>query len=196
MSCLTLIILGCGDTPHVILRDTITTWNEAADTLYEIPDDPDTAEEFAGQLVKTRLKALKEKYDAVKKRAMRVQKADKDERAAWNEAFLELGEEARYSASRLAGPVQRLRMIIAKVQAKGQPTPNLEACASFPTSFTITVPSDEKKFPDAKKFEGNWKLPGAGQGGGGMRGGMPGGMPGGGMPGVAPGGRMPGQPGP
>jgi len=188
MACLTFIILGCGDTPRVILRDAITTWNEAIDTLYEIPDDPDTAEEVAGQLLKRRLKALKEKFEEVKKRTQRFQKADKDERAAINEAITDLSEEAKFTLGRLPG-LQRLQAIKAKVQAKtGQPTPNLEACATFFNQLTITMPSDEKKFPAAKKFGANWNLPGANQGGGGMPG-----MPG--VPGAGPGGRMPGMPG-
>jgi len=188
MSCLTLVILGCGDTPHVILRDAITTWNEALDTLYEIPDDPDTAEEVAGQLLKRRLKALKEKMDEIKKRAQRFQKADKDERAAINEAISDLSEEAKFTLGRFPG-LQRLQAIKEKVRAKtGQPTPNLEACATFFSQLAITLPSDEKKFPAAKKLGANWNMPGANQGGGGMQG-----MPG--MPGGAPGGKMPGMPG-
>jgi hypothetical protein len=201
MSCLTFIILGCGDTPHVILRDAVTSWNELADTLYEIPDDPDTAEEVAGQLVKRKLKALKEKFDEVKKRTQKFQKADKDERGAVNDAIENLHEEAKFAGNRLAAQAAvegRLRAIIAKVRAKtGQPTPNLETCASIFTQFAITLPSDEKKFPAAKKFAASWNLPGTGQGGGGMPG-MPGAGPGGrgpGMPGGMPGG-MPKPPGP
>jgi hypothetical protein len=182
MSCLTFVILGCGDTPHVILRDAVTSWNELADTLYEIPDDPDTAEEVAGQLLKRRLKVLKEKFDEVKKRTQKFQKADKDERGAVNEAVENLHEEAKFAGTRLAAQ-GRLRAIMAKVQAKtGQPTPNLETCASIFTQFTITLPSDEKKFPAVKKFAASWNLPGANQGGGGMPG----------VPGAGPGGRMPG----
>jgi hypothetical protein len=183
MSCLTFIILGCGDTPHVVLRDTVTSWNELADTLYEIPDDPDTAEEVAGQLLKRKLKVLKEKYDEIKKRIQNFQKADKDQRPAVNEAFEDLHEEAKFAGARLAAQ-GRLRAIIAKVQAKtGQPTPNLEACAAFSGQFAITLPSDTKKFPAVETFGASWRLPGAGQGGGGVPN-----MP---MPGVGPGGRMP-----
>ena len=193
MSCLTFVILGCGDTPRVILRDTVTSWNELTDTLYEIPDDPDTAEEVAGQLLKRRIKALKEKFDEIKKRTQKFQKADKDERPAVNEAMEDLHEEARFAGTRLAAQ-GRLRAIIAKVQAKtGQPTPNLEACASLFTQFTITLPSDVQKFPAMKKFGASWNIPGTGQGGGGMPGGMPGGGPGN-MPGGGPGGMPPGMP--
>ena len=193
MFCLTLVVIGCGDTPQIKLRDTITTWNEVLDTLYEIPDDPDTAEEVAGQLLKGKLKALKEKNDEVKKRLQLFQKADKDDLPAINQAILDLSDEAHYTLSRYSS-LKRLANIIAKVRAAGQPTPNLEACATFFSQFSITLPSDQKKFPATQAVGNKWRMPGgAGQGGGGMPGMRGGGGPG--MPGVGPGGRpgMPGQ---
>jgi hypothetical protein len=188
VGCLTLIILGCGDTPHVVLRDVATSWNELADLLYEIPDDPDTAEEVAGRLLKRELKALKVKFEEVKKRVQNFQKADKEQSVAVNAAIEDLREEGRFAGARVAAQ-GRLRAIIAKVQATGRSTPNLEACASFPGQLTITLPSHQKKFPNTAKYGDAWKIPG-GDGGGVGGGRFPGG------PGGGPGGRPPGFAGP
>jgi hypothetical protein len=205
--CLTLVVLGCGDTPHVILRDAITTWNELADTVAEIPDDPERAEEVAAELVKTRLDVLSKKWkDSIQKRVSTFQKADKDQRVGVNAAVADLKDNAEFTMGRLASQFGgsaknaamvegRLRRIIAKVHAArpGQGTPNLEKCLSLVSGFNITLPTDQKKFPEVNKYQGSWTFSGFGAGGGGFRGGgFPGGMPGGGAPGMPPPGMQPG----
>ena len=201
--CLTLALLGCGDTPPVVFRDAITTWNELADTVAEIPDDPETAEEVAGTLVKTRLDVLEKKWKEVQKRVGKIQKGEKEERESGNETIKDMKDNAEFTMGRLAtqfggsvnnlAPVEgRLRKIIAKVhQAKpGQATPNLDKCLTMVSGFGLTLPSEAKKFPNAERYKGSWTFSGFGTsagGGGGMRGGAPG------MPGGPPG--MPGPPG-
>src|SRR5262249_14270923 len=104
--CLAALASGCSDSPRVLLRDTLTTWNELADALHRIPDDPERAEEVAEQLLKFEIKSLKEKMEKVKKRfsiKLEGDKLDKDERKALAAAMEELKEEARFTISRIAG---------------------------------------------------------------------------------------------
>ncbi len=196
--CVMVTILGCGDTPRVVLRDVLTTWNELADLMYTIPDDPETAEEFAGDLIKKKLEPLKKKWEAVEKRVGKLQKLEKEQREELEEYVVDRREEAEFTLARLSGLASaqgRLRSIMAKVQATGKQTPNLQSCLAMLGQYKLSLPSDQKKLPKTEKYGKSWTLD-IGPGGGGGRPGVPG-MPGmggrGGPGGMPPGGMPPGM---
>lgn len=100
------VIVGCGDTPHVQLRDTISVWNEFADVVYTIPEDIDTAEAYAEQLLKNgALEQLKKKWEALKKRLEGLNKLDRDGKPKLEAAIEELANEARFAIGRVEGAV-------------------------------------------------------------------------------------------
>jgi hypothetical protein len=102
LTSLTAVVVGCGDTPHVQLRDAITTWNEVADVVYTIPEDPDTADKYGEDLLKGPLDDLKKKWEGVKKRMESFGKLDKEQKVGLEDAIADLRDEARFAIARLA----------------------------------------------------------------------------------------------
>src|SRR3712207_6702590 len=80
------VIAGCGDSPKVMLRDSLSTWNELADVLGQIPND-ESAEEVAGQVFKNKVEPLKKKWEKnVKERTKEFSKFDRDKKKDLEEA--------------------------------------------------------------------------------------------------------------
>jgi hypothetical protein len=175
---LTAAILGCSDTPDVVLRDVVTTWNELADIMAEIPDDPDEperAEEVAAEILKKdvgRMETFKKKWEAVKKRFDKFSKLDKEQRKSLNAAVKDRKDEARYTIARLVGefggqlwlgadryePVRgRLVQIIEKVRRRGKGTANLQGCVAVLDSFSVTMPQQKEDQP--RRVEGEQPKP-------------------------------------
>jgi hypothetical protein len=104
LCCLTLGLLGCGDSPRVMLRDTITTWNELADMMSTIPgDNPEAAEAAAEAIVKGPLARLKKRWEGISKRLEKFSKLDKEGKKDLDEAVKDLAEDAKHTIIRLAG---------------------------------------------------------------------------------------------
>ncbi len=194
--CLTLVALGCGDSPHKVMRDTVTTWNELADLLVQIPDDPETADDYAQVLLKGKMDELKKKWEIVNKRTEQFGKYGKEEKKELENAIEDLKSEAKYSLARLAGeaggtveirsdvpePIQsRLKNMLAKFK-KQKPAgtwPNVEACIALVGDFHRDLPNP-REYKNSEKYKSWWRYPtGKAGGGGGM--GTPGGM---GIPGM------------
>jgi hypothetical protein len=213
--------VGCGDTPPVVLRDVLTTWNEVTDVAVQIPDDPETADEVAERLLKNDLEVLKKKWDPIKKRVSKLGELDAPGRQAFTEAIDDLKDEAQYTIGRVAsefgGTVQvsklnaikvrgRLVDLYDKIRARSPGAgKNVKACIDTLEHFTMQLPNDMKKFETALKLYHHWQFPrgqamggfpAGGPPGGGAPGGFPGGPPGGGppkgFPGGPPGGGPPG----
>ncbi|MCC6418596.1 MAG: hypothetical protein IT429_10205 [Gemmataceae bacterium] len=98
----TLVILGCGDTPHVQLRESITNWNELADLVAKIPDN-ENAEEVAFDVYKNHVEPLEKHWEGLKKRLEKLSKLDKDGKKELEQAVGDLADDARYAIGRLEG---------------------------------------------------------------------------------------------
>jgi len=205
--CLTLALLGCGDSPRAILREGIATWNELADLLARIPDD-DTADQVAAELYKNHIDPLKKRFDTdLRKRVDAFGKLDKDGKKDLDVAVGDLKEDAAFAISRLEALVGgtkywppddkkklvqvrgRLTEIMKKLAAKRLETKSLAECVKAVEAFAVKLPDPpmapptpgQEKDKDKTNEPNLVKYKGYWQfpGSGGSGGGFPGGQPGG-----------------
>ena len=126
---------GCGDPPHRVLRDTLTTLNEAADALMLIKD-----EESALTVIKTKIEPLRKKWQLVRKRQDEFRNMDKDDKAELAELLLNYVAESKATGQRLAGQGARLSALRDQLMRGrgGNPDtalPGLSAAAKVPAEF-------------------------------------------------------------
>ncbi len=159
----------------------VTSWNELADLLAQIPDD-DTAEEIAEALYNTKIERFqKGRWADVGKRFKDFSKLDKDEKYQVVDAVEALKEEAHAALARLAGqaggyyhpaPKLALRNDTIRADELKQVQPGrlkkkgkyLTKCVDMVDQFMIDLPAG-KGFE--KVYEvGRWWIPARGSGGG------------------------------
>jgi hypothetical protein len=136
--CLAVILSGCGDSPSVIIRDSITVLTELADVRYLISDDLESAEDSA-QANYTRIMRLKEKWTEVKKRIEGLAKLDKDRHEEAWEALAEAAPRAKLALQYDGGSKVRLRGILNKlameVREKEGPQVAIDEAKRWPFLF-------------------------------------------------------------
>jgi hypothetical protein len=117
--CLSMLLVGSGDSPKIMFRDMTTCLIELGDFLYLIPDDqenPEAVEDVAEGVYKNKLLRLKERYAKVKDRLQMLSQGDKDLKAEAKEAWAEASKEDKIAAVYVTGAVQRLDRIARKLQ--------------------------------------------------------------------------------
>jgi hypothetical protein len=142
---------GCGDTPRVVLRDTLNTWNEAADCMVEIVD-----EDSAQEIMKGKVEPLKKKWDGVTKRLQEFSKFDKEQKQDLLDTIEPLILEAGAATKRLKRQADRISDI--RNRLAGKDSTNLSAAAKIPDLFKLSYVGnyDGSGSPDklANPFEG------------------------------------------
>jgi hypothetical protein len=99
-------VVGCGDTPAVLVHDLLVFWNELADRQIRVIDEPSAKEADAihGKAIKLRNEALK---DRMAKKFNTLAK-DKDMQKELREAWADYWDEAAATAKRLHKQYKRL----------------------------------------------------------------------------------------
>lgn len=132
LTCLVfLCLVGCGDSPKLIIRDAITLYNEELDTLNKIPDDPEKAEEAAEEYVKKQRPLFKKRDEFLKKRYDNATlNADKEMKETmkfaaeyWKDEIETLGKRRKFEEGRLRAI---MRQIADKEAEKLRGSPNVE----------------------------------------------------------------------
>ena len=98
--CVTALV-GCGDTPHTVLRDVVTSMNELADFAGLIPDNNETAEEVAEAVYKTKMMQLKTKWEGSGSSLQDFSLFDKEKKREADEAVEQLKDESRMALRRV-----------------------------------------------------------------------------------------------
>jgi hypothetical protein len=172
--CLAPALVGCGDTPHTTLRDTITTWNELADFATMIPDDPATAEEAAESIYKSKIMPLKKKWELIKKRTQDFTMADKDTKRDIDDAIVALAPEAKLALRRVVAQLggyyaqdnaAKQKLIHVKEGRVGRLPKGqyLDKTIEILNTFTITLPLG-RDFKNSRNYWGAWLAPRGNQG--------------------------------
>jgi Tfp pilus assembly protein PilP len=116
---LSLVIVGCGDSPENILRDWIAHRNEVADSALRVTDEASAKATREGQF-----KAMKERFDRLKKRL-----DDLREKKKMLEDFEKVQESFRDEMAATGAYLDRAEKWIENVKARsqGQETLNLNS---------------------------------------------------------------------
>ena len=110
-----LCLVGCGESPKLILRDAITHENEILDCLNKIPDN-EGAEDAAEEYVKKKAPLFKKRADHLKKRFDDTTlNADKDMKQAMKDALKYWEEEGEAIGKRKEFELARLRKIMLRI---------------------------------------------------------------------------------
>jgi len=127
-------LVGCGDSPNLALRDTMTFLNELNDYILQVPDD-EHAEEVAGVFNKNPSILFKQRADLIKHRWELYRPTDKDAIRDIKEAGEFWKDELMALLSRSNGAVQRLDRIIDRLseeEAQRQRGPKKHAIVGDP----------------------------------------------------------------
>src|SRR5438105_524041 len=106
VACLLGCVLGCGDPPRVVLRDTLTTLNELADIMLEVTD-----EKSAEEAVTTKIELLEKKWDKVTKRQQEFSRLDSEDKKKLADAIEPLEGEEKATVKRLTDQMKRIKAL-------------------------------------------------------------------------------------
>jgi uncharacterized protein (DUF3084 family) len=75
---LSMAAVGCGDTPHEVMRDIITFRNELADEALRVTDEASAKATLEGRInkMKSRQESIKKRLDAVKEQRKKLEELE------------------------------------------------------------------------------------------------------------------------
>jgi hypothetical protein len=167
--CLCAGSAGCGDTPHMVVRDAYSAINEVADAFDKIPagESIDTTERIAEHINEAVLKPMKGRWESIKKRADGFTKYDKEQKEALIDAEQYFSTEGPATEKRMANSIIRLARIRDALMEKRRSElrqqgkredasadtelPKIAQCLTFPKSMTGVKESAKQVIDEFRK---------------------------------------------